>query len=97
MKRESAVERLFKKEVSKAGGRSYKFVSPNNRGVSDQLVMWPEGIVHFVELKTEVGKMSALQEQFKKECMEMGATHVLVKGDKEVYNYIHEYRHLGKK
>lgn len=61
--RERDLEEKFRKEVKKAGGRAYKFVSPGNSGVPDRLVVLPEGKVGFVELKAPGKKPSPLQKK----------------------------------
>jgi uncharacterized protein involved in outer membrane biogenesis len=38
---ESKRQRYLKAEIAKLGGRAEKFSSPANRGVPDQLVLWP--------------------------------------------------------
>jgi hypothetical protein len=43
------------------GGIAYKFKSPTQRGVTDRIACLPGGVVWFVELKTEGGKLSDLQ------------------------------------
>lgn len=53
---ESAVEGYLRKEVKKAGGACYKFVSPGRRHVPDDIVLWPAArysypVSHFVECK----------------------------------------------
>lgn len=59
--KESEIESILVSEIRKAGGRSYKWVSPGNSGVPDRIVFLPGGKVIFVELKTESGKVSAQQ------------------------------------
>jgi methionine aminopeptidase len=46
------------------GGLAYKFNSLSNRGVSDRIVVLPNGEAWFIELKTERGRLSALQKIF---------------------------------
>ena len=58
---EKDIERYLRDEVKKAGGRAYKFVSPGNSGVPDRLVLFPGGVVIFVELKAHGKKSTALQ------------------------------------
>lgn len=60
--RESAIEALLVRAVHQAGGRCYKWVSPGNSGVPDRIVIMPDSRVIFVELKTETGRTSALQD-----------------------------------
>ena len=59
--REAELEDILVKEIRKAGGRTYKWVSPGNSGVPDRIVFLPGGKVIFVELKTDSGKVSAQQ------------------------------------
>lgn len=58
--RESQLEKKFVGLVQARGGLARKFVSPNQRGVPDRIVIWP-GVIHFVELKAWNGKLSKLQ------------------------------------
>lgn len=60
--RESEIEKILVREVRKRGGRAYKWVSPGNDGVPDRIVIFPEREPVFVELKTDTGKLTALQE-----------------------------------
>ena len=64
---EKEVEKFLVREVKKIGGVSFKFISPGNAGVPDRIVILPTGKVVFVELKTDKGKLTKLQEvQIKK-------------------------------
>lgn len=62
--RESEIERYFVWAVERLGGRTFKFVSPNQRGVSDRIACLPDGATWFVELKTKGGRLSDLQRIF---------------------------------
>jgi len=62
--RESEIERYFVWAVERMGGRSFKFHSPNQRGVSDRIACLPDGSTHFVELKVKGGRLSPLQKIF---------------------------------
>lgn len=59
--RERELEKILRDEVRKLGGRAYKWVSPGNDGVPDRIVVFPEKPPVFVELKTETGRLSAIQ------------------------------------
>lgn len=59
---EKQVERRLVEGVKRLGGKSYKWVSPGNVGVPDRIVVWPSGQVDFVELKTDRGTLSKMQE-----------------------------------
>ena len=61
---ERDIERYFVSSVKSIGGLAYKFNSLSNRGVSDRIVVLPNGEAWFIELKTERGRLSALQKIF---------------------------------
>ena len=58
---EKDIEKILVNEVKKLGGRAYKWVSPGNDGVPDRIVILPGLQPIFVELKTETGRLSAIQ------------------------------------
>lgn len=60
---ESEIERRMTAMITRLGGLSYKFASPNNPGVPDRIVITPEGRIIFVELKTLTGRLSPIQER----------------------------------
>lgn len=59
--REDSIEDHLVKEVKKAGGIAYKFISPGRRSVPDRLVLLPGGKVIFVECKAPGEKPTAAQ------------------------------------
>lgn len=59
--RERDIEAYLVKRVEQAGGRAYKFTSPNRRNVPDRLVLWPGGRAEFVECKAPGGEPTAGQ------------------------------------
>ncbi len=59
--RESEIEKVLVHEVKKLGGIAFKWVSPGNDGVPDRIVIFPGKKPVFVELKTDRGKLTALQ------------------------------------
>ena len=58
--RESALERKVVKWCSEHGVLTYKFVSPNNRGVPDRIIIC-NGHILFLELKQPGKKPTKLQ------------------------------------
>lgn len=64
---ERDVEARLVRGVRKLGGVCWKWVSPGRRGVPDRIVLLPHGVVAFVELKTEDGDLSPLQEMTMRE------------------------------
>lgn len=77
---ESEIERKLGKEIKKLGGLYYKFVSPNLPGVPDRIVIMPGGRVIFVELKTEIGRLSNIQKWVIEEMRQRGADVRVIKG-----------------
>jgi hypothetical protein len=73
---ERDIERYLVRRVKGLGGVAYKFVSPSNRGVADRLVVLPQGVVWFVEVKKEGGRMSTLQELFKRDMLALGQNYM---------------------
>jgi hypothetical protein len=64
--KESEVELYFVWAVLSLNGITYKFKSPNQRGVADRIACLPNGDTWFVELKTKGGKLSELQKLYAK-------------------------------
>lgn len=48
---EKKIENKLTMMVKKAGGIAVKFVSPSLAGIPDRLVLLPDGLIAFVELK----------------------------------------------
>lgn len=59
--RERDIEAYLVRRVKDEGGLAYKFTSPGRRSVPDRIVMFPGGIVRFVELKAPGQKPTPLQ------------------------------------
>lgn len=49
--RERDIETYLRNQVKPLNGLAYKWTSPGNAGVPDRIVIFPGGIVEFVELK----------------------------------------------
>ena len=60
--REKDIEKKISLMVKKAGGIAVKFVSPSFDGMPDRIVLLPDGVIAFVELKSP--GMSPLPIQF---------------------------------
>lgn len=62
--KEHFIEYIFKTIAEEeCGGLCLKFVSPGKRGVPDRIVLFPGGVVAFVEFKRPGGRFSELQKQ----------------------------------
>lgn len=89
--RESEIEKILVNEVKKLGGRAYKWVSPGNDGVPDRIVIFPEERPVFVELKTDTGKLSALQSVQIKRLKDLGQPVEVVYGINGVSQFFQDY------
>ena len=88
---EKDVEAKLVRDVKRIGGVSWKFVSPNNRGVSDRIVLY-HGRTIYVELKRDGGKMSPLQEQFRLKVLNNGGEFAEVVGIAGVNAFIEKLK-----
>lgn len=88
--KESAIEAKLVRMVRDRGGLCYKFVSPGNPGVPDRIVITPAGRTIYVELKTEAGRLSALQKWQRSELERRGADIRVLKGLDQVKDFVRE-------
>jgi hypothetical protein len=88
---ESQVEKRLVGMVQARGGLARKFTSPNQRGVPDRIVIWPEGVVHFVELKRTYGKLTKLQQHEQTKLKNLGCQVFTLYGIGDVEEYVKKY------
>lgn len=88
---ESEIEKKLVREIRKMGGMAYKFVSPGNTGVPDRIVILP-GVITFVELKTETGRLSPGQKRQIGKLQDLGMKVVVLHGMKELEEFLNEIR-----
>lgn len=85
---EKQIEAYLVKRVKALGGVAYKFVSPAHRGVADRVVCLPDGQTWFIELKTEGGRLSALQQVFGKEMERMNQRYCVLWSKEQVDEWV---------
>ena len=85
---EKDIERKLVKGVRALGGMANKWVSPGNVGVPDRVVVLPGGRVIFVELKTDTGVVSPIQERQIKKLKDLGVDVRVVRGVNEVDDFL---------
>lgn len=88
--KESSIEAKLVRMVRAKGGLCYKFVSPGNPGVPDRIVITPAGRTIYVELKTEVGRLAAVQKWQQEEMRKRGAEVRTLKGLDQVRTFVEE-------
>ena len=79
---ERVIEAHLVKRVKEAGGIAFKFTSPNRRGAPDRLVILPNNVIEFVELKATGAKPTDNQLREHTRLKALGCT-VLVLDNKE--------------
>ena len=84
---EKDVEKRFSLNIKAANGHSWKFVSPNNRGVCDRIVLY-HGRTIFVEIKRTKGKMSELQKVFRQKVLDNGGEFACIYGNDATDEFI---------
>lgn len=87
---EKEIERRMCEMIRKRGGLAYKFTSPGNPGVPDRLVITPGGVVWFVELKTEAGRLANIQKYQKSELEKRGANVRVIHGWDAAKEFVNE-------
>lgn len=94
---ETSIEKYLVEQVEKHGGMAEKFTSPGRRFVPDRIVTWPVpgtycyARIHFVELKTKGGVLSAGQLRDHARRRTMGSPVVVLWTKKQIDEYILEY------
>lgn len=71
---EKSIENVLREEVERQGGMCLKWTCPGHRGVPDRMILFPGGIIAFVELKRPGAKVKAggLQEWWRQRLVEFG-------------------------
>lgn len=91
---EKVIERILVAQVKRLGGRAFKWVSPGNDGVPDRIVIFPNRPPVFVELKTEMGRLSRLQELQIVRLRKLGQTVEVVRGIEGLKQFFEDYGYL---
>lgn len=90
---EKDIEKWLGDQVTNMGCLYYKFISPGNRGVPDRIIVIPPGFTMFVELKTDKGRTSAIQDVQIKRLQRVGAPVRVVKGRTDAERLVADIRY----
>ncbi|WP_368393493.1 VRR-NUC domain-containing protein [Veillonella ratti] len=90
---EKEIEKRLTIKLKELGCLVYKFISPNNAGVPDRIVIYPSGRVDFIELKTLSGRLSPLQAAQIDKLKRKGANVDVVVGLAGADDYVERVRH----
>lgn len=100
--RESTIEKYLVEQVAKHGGVAEKFKSPGRNSVPDRIVSWPRTElapamaytapkVHFIEVKTLLGKVTTGQKRDHERRRKMGFTVIVIRSKADVDQYLRIY------
>lgn len=93
--REKTVEAKLVAAVKGMGGLAPKFTSPGYDGMPDRLVLLPNGILAFVELKAPGKKLRPLQVRRKAQLEELGFSVYCIDRPEQIEAALHEIANLG--
>lgn len=92
MELERAIEKRMGRELRAMGCLWYKFTSPGARGVPDRILIDPHGRLTFVELKTDVGRLSPQQERQIELLRSWGQVVYVIRGEEEAIAFLEQMR-----
>lgn len=87
---ERQIEERLGKRLKAMGCLYLKFQSPGNPGVPDRIVITPDGRTIYVELKTEIGRLSNIQKWQIERMRANGADVRRIKGWEEAQRFAEE-------
>ena len=90
--RERDIEKWLRHQIESMGGLAFKFSSPGNDGVPDRLAVLPGGIIYFIELKTDRGRLSPIQRWQQDRLDALGAQVRTIRGMDGAAEFIEEVR-----
>ena len=90
--RERDIEKWLRRQVESLGGLAFKFTSPGNDGVPDRLAVLPGGLIYFIELKTDRGRLSPLQVWQQDRLRQLGVNVAVIRGMDVAAAFIEEVR-----
>ncbi len=70
--REKEIEKKLVEEITKIGGKCWKFTSPGMSGVPDRIALLHGGKIGFVEVKAPRKTLRPIQRKRKKELEQLG-------------------------
>ena len=89
---ERDIEKHLVKAVKDAGGLALKFVSPGWDGAPDRLILMPDEVMCFAELKAPGKKMRPLQLRRKEQLESLGFRVYCIDGKEQIKGVIDEIR-----
>lgn len=88
---EKQIESFLRAEIKKIDGVSFKFTSSGNAGVPDRICIMPDGRVYFVEIKSQQGKLSSLQQAQIQRLRKLRQTVFVIHSKADVIEFVNFY------
>lgn len=89
---EKQIENKLTRSVKKAGGIALKFVSPGFAGMPDRLVLLPDGVCAFVELKAPGKHTRPLQKARHRMLQKLGFKVYVIDSTEQIEGVINDIR-----
>lgn len=86
---ESAIERFLVNGVRKMGGYALK-LAPTYSGLPDRLVILPDGVARFIELKADGGKPRAQQLLWQKRLRSLGFESEIINSKESAIRFLED-------
>lgn len=93
---ENLIENYFKNQCELHNILTFKFISPSQRGVPDQIALY-DGVTYYVELKAPGKTQSAQQRLVMKKIRNAGCKYYLIDSKECVNEFIKEIIQKGMK
>ena len=85
---EAKLEKKLSDKVIALGGQSFKWVSPNKRGVPDRIIFIPGGRIYFVETKFGRNGLSPQQRLIHRILLKLGIVVITIANEDELNTFI---------
>lgn len=95
-KQENIIETYFKDQCKLHNILTFKFISPSQRGVPDQIALY-DGVTYYVELKAPGKTQSTQQKLVMKKIKNVGCKYYLIDSKESVNEFIKEIIKKGVK
>lgn len=95
-KQENIIETYFKDQCELNNILTFKFVSPSQRGVPDQIALY-DGVTYYIELKAPGKTQSVQQKLVMKKIKNVGCKYYLIDSKEGVNEFIKEIIKKGVK
>ena len=89
--REKLIEQYFVKEVKKAGGLALKVNSTSMKGLPDRMVLLPNGVLFFAEIKSTGKRARTLQNFVHKKLRGLGFAVYVIDSYEQVKEVLTKY------